>query len=216
MIDEDNSATLGHVAYSRLRDMILSGELPVGTTLQEKKLAEKLGVSRTPVREAIMRLMMEGLVLRSAGLTPVVRKLSLDDFIEILHVRRLLEVEAARKAAEVGDAGALDELLAVMKSYVAGHVPSTEEHVRSDDLLHEGIARLAGSRLLLGMIGDLRQKTRIFDKGRLPERFEPGAREHIEIIEAIKARDPGRAEAAMRTHIDNVRACVLTHLRRLF
>lgn len=216
MIENDSNETLGHSTYTRLRDMILSGALTAGTTLQEKKLAESLGVSRTPVREAVMRLVMEGLVLRTAGLTPVVRKLSVDDFIEILHIRRLLEVEAARKAAEAGDGGALDGVARTMLSYRDGVVPTAEEHISSDDELHDKVARLAGSRLLASMIGDLRQKTRIFDMGRLPERFAPGVAEHIEIIEAIQSKDPDRAEIAMRTHIDNVRSSVLGHLRRLF
>lgn len=216
MIENDSTETLGNATYARLRDMILNGALPTGTTLQEKKLAENLGVSRTPVREAVMRLVMDGLVQRTAGLTPVVRKLSVDDFIEILHARRLLEVEAARKAAEAGDGGALDGVKAILLSYRNGTVPTAEEHIASDDALHQKVADLARSRLLVSMIGDLRQKTRIFDMGRLPERFAPGVAEHLEIIEAIQAKDPDRAEIAMRTHIDNVRASVLGHLRRLF
>lgn len=213
---EDPISTLGHSTYERLRDMILSGALPAGTSLQEKKLAERLGVSRTPVREATMRLMMEGLVLRAAGLTPVVRKLSVDDFIEILHVRRLLEVEAAGRAAEKGGSDDLREIAARIAEFRDGLEPTPEEHVTVDDRLHQVIADLAGSRLLAELISDLRQKTKIFDMGRVPERFQPGVLEHLEIIDAILNRDVERAQSAMRTHIDNVRASVMAHLRRLF
>lgn len=214
--DQASISTLGHSTYERLRDMILNGELPAGASLQEKKLAERLGVSRTPVREATMRLMMEGLVLRTAGLTPVVRRLSTDDFIEILHVRRLLEVEAAGRAAETGGSAELRAIAARIAEFRDGYEPTPEEHVAVDDRLHQIIAGLAGSRLLAEMIDDLRKKTKIFDMGRLPERFEPGVHEHLEIIEAVFARDVTRAQDAMRAHIDNVRSSVMNHLRRLF
>ncbi len=215
-ISEEAASTLGNSTYERLREMILDGTLVAGTALQEKRLADRLGVSRTPVREAIMRLMMEGLVQRTAGFTPIVRRLSIDDFIEILHVRRLLEVEAAGRAAEIGGSADLRTIRDRIQAFADGVVPTPQEHVAIDDRLHSTIAGLAGSRLLADLIHDLRQKTKIFDMGRVPERFQPGVLEHLEIIDAVLDRDPERAQQAMRTHIDNVRGSVLTHLRRLF
>lgn len=210
------AATIGETAYLRLRDMILSDAFSAGDALQEKKLADMLGVSRTPVREAITRLTTEGLVERTIGLTPVVRRLSANEFIEILHARRLLEVEAAGRAAEGGDSQALAAIRAKIERFAEGAVPTPAEHVAVDDELHATVADLAGSRVLAQLIGDLRQKTKIFDMGQLPERFAPGVAEHLEIIDAILARDVTRAQDAMRTHIDNVRASVIDRLRRLF
>jgi len=210
------NASLGETTYERLRDLIFSGTLVAGDALQEKKLADLLGVSRTPVREAITRLTTEGLVERNAGLTPVVRRLSANDFIEILHVRRLLEVEAAGRAAETGGSDELRLIAARIRAFGNGHIPTAEAHIAVDDELHSTVANLAGSRILAELIRDLRQKTKIFDMGRVPERFEPGITEHIEIIDAILARDTARAQTAMRTHIDNVRSSVIDHLRRLF
>jgi len=208
-------ANLGLSTYERMREMILRGELGTGTARPQTPMADRPGVSRTPVREAITRLVSDGLVVREAGLTPVVRRLTVDDFVEILHVRRLLEVEAAGRAAASGGSPAL---LALRQRFVAfrdGPAPDAESHVEADDRLHLGLVRLAGSKLLEGLVVDLRQKTRIFDTGRVPERLLPGAIEHIEIIDAVMAGDCEGAQAAMRRHIDNVRASVLRHLNRL-
>ena len=90
---EKITQTLGQSAHERLREMILGGELSAGTRLQEKTFADRLGVSRTPVREAIALLISEGLVTRSSGGVPTVNSISITDFMEILHVRRLLECE---------------------------------------------------------------------------------------------------------------------------
>jgi DNA-binding GntR family transcriptional regulator len=210
------NSTIGEATYLRLRDMILGDVLSAGDSLQEKKLADLLGVSRTPIREAITRLTTEGLVERTIGLTPVVRRLSTSEFVEILHVRRLLEVEAAGRAAESGGSDALRAILAKIRRFRDGDIPTPAEHVAVDDELHSTVANLAGSRILAELIRDLRQKTKIFDMGQMPERFMPGTAEHIEIIDAILSRDASRAQEAMRAHIDNVRSSVIDRLRRLF
>jgi DNA-binding GntR family transcriptional regulator len=214
--DTGLTSTLGQSSYERMRDMILQGTLATGMSLGEKRLADILGVSRTPVREAITRLVSEGLVVHEAGQTPVVRSLSIGDFIEVLHMRRLLEVEAAGRAAEAGSTRELDTLRLSFIAFRDGPPPDLETHMHADDSLHNCLADRAGSRLLAKMIQDLRLKTRIFDTNRLPARLVPGAIEHIEIIDAVIARNPERAQAAMRAHIENVRASVLSHLGRLF
>lgn len=209
--------TLGQSVHDRLRGMILAGELPSGTPLQEKLFAEKLGVSRTPVREAVAKLTSEGLVTRNGGGVPTVSRISMTDIMEILHIRRLLESEAARQAASVNSPPELFlALRARLMQYLQGDRPSVAEYAQFDEDLHVLIAKTAGSNLLTEMVKGLKLKTRIFDKGSIPERFEPGCHEHIEIIDAVLARDPDRAEAAMRSHIDNARSAILSHLYRLF
>lgn len=214
---EKITQTLGQSAHERLREMILGGELSAGTRLQEKTFADRLGVSRTPVREAIALLISEGLVTRSSGGVPTVNSISITDFMEILHVRRLLECESARQAASVNSPA--EPLVALRKrvdAFLAGPRPTAVEHMRLDDDLHILIARIAGSRLLTDLIQNLRLKTRMFDQGSIPARFEPGCHEHIEIIDAILARDPDRAEGAMRVHISNAREAIINHIHRLF
>lgn len=215
MDGEALTATRGRATYHRLREMILDGTFPVGTPLQENMLAARLGVSRTPVREALAQLINEGLVSRVSGLTPTVRRLSIDEFVEILHMRRLLEVEAAGRAAESSGTGELPAIRERFVAFLEGEHPTVEEHTALDDRLHSTLAALSGSRLLAQYVADLRLKIKMFDKGRLPERFIPGSREHIAIIDAVLARRPEDAQRAMRDHLDNVRESILSFLRRL-
>ncbi|KQT54926.1 GntR family transcriptional regulator [Aureimonas sp. Leaf454] len=215
--DRNLPQTLGQSVHERLRAMILAGELSSGTPLQEKVFAERLGVSRTPVREAVAKLTSEGLVTRDGGGVPTVSRISVSEIMEILHVRRLLESETARQAAGVN--ASPEPFLALrgqLTRFLQGDRPSVAEYADFDEDLHSLVARTAGSHLLTELVKGLKLKTRIFDKGSIPERFEPGCREHIEIIEAILARDPDRAELAMRTHIENARSAILGHLSRLF
>ncbi|WP_210495167.1 GntR family transcriptional regulator [Microvirga antarctica] len=212
----DPGVRLGDATYSRLRDMILNGTLPTGTVLHEKRLAEGLLVSRTPVREAISRLISAGLVVRDPGLAPVVRRLSVNEFIEVLHVRRLLEVEAAGRAAERNGTAEYASLREQFVRFRDAQVVDFTEQFNADERLHEILALQADSKLLAELISDLRMKTQIFDATRVPERIKAGSIEHIGIIDSVVSGDVERSREAMRTHIDNVRASVLSHLQRLF
>ena len=217
MATEAGTSTRAQVAYRQLRELILDGSFPAGTPLQENMLAAKIGVSRTPVREALALLISEGLVSRVAGLTPVVRMISIDDFVEILYLRRLLEVEAAGRAAASGRSSVeLEAIRERLVSFLGGEQPTTEEHIAVDDKLHATIAELSGSNLLAQFVHDLRLRTKVFDKGRLPERFVPGCHEHIVIIDAVLNHDAHAAETAMRTHLDNVRESIMSYLKRLY
>ncbi len=217
MNDLRDTSTLGQSAYAQLRQMILGGALPAGTRLQEQNLAEQLGVSRTPVREAIGRLAAEGLVARPNGGAPVVHKISVGEIMEILHVRRLLECETARQAAQ-GQAP-VEQFLGLrarIERFLQGDRPSPQAHLEVDERLHDLIAASSGSHLLRELVATMKVKTRMFDNGSIPERFEPGCHEHIAIIDAILARDPVAAETRMRSHLNNARAAILGHLARLF
>ena len=215
--NRQTTQTLGQSVHERLRTMILAGELASGTPLQEKVFAEKLGVSRTPVREAVAKLTSEGLVTRDGGGMPTVSRISVAEIMEILHVRRLLESETARQAASVNASPEpFLTLRAQLMHYLEGERPSVADYADFDESLHSLVARTAGSHLLTELVKGLKLKTRMFDKGSIPERFEPGCHEHIEIIDAILARNPDRAELAMRTHIENARSAILGHLSRLF
>lgn len=209
--------TLGGSAFKRLKAMILDGSLEPGMRLSEKKFADLLGVSRTPVREAIGQLISEGLAIRSPGGTPVVNRISLNDIMEILHIRSLLECEAARKAADSGaDTNELLVLRKTVSSFLTGPRPKPEAHSALDMQLHGVIARMAGSKLLIELIEGLKIKTRMYDQGSIPERFEPGCHEHIAIIDAIVAQDGAKSAETMKLHLKNVRESIISHIYHPF
>lgn len=209
--------TLGDSAFKRMKAMILDGTLEPGTLLREKKFADRLGVSRTPVREAIGQLISEGLATRSESGAPVVSSVSLSDIMEILHVRSLLECEAAKKAALSGKSMA--QLLAYrveIVGFLEGPRPDPQVHSALDSHLHLEIARLAGSKLLTELIEGLKTKTRMFDQGSIPDRLMPGCHEHLAIIDAIAAQSPDEAAATMKLHLANVREAIISHIYHPF
>jgi DNA-binding GntR family transcriptional regulator len=212
----ETSQTLGDSAFRQIKAMILDGTLGPGTRLPEKNLADQLGVSRTPVREAIGQLVSEGLATRSNGGAPVVSIVSLTDIMEILHVRSLLESEAARKAAISGKS---TENLATLRARVSGFLdirPSAEDHTALDMQLHLTLAGMAGSKLLADLIEGLKIKTRMYDQGSIPDRFLPGCHEHIALIDAVMAGNADAAAAAMRLHLTHVRQAIFSHMHHPF
>lgn len=209
--------TLGDTAFERIKAMILDGTLEPGTVLREKKFADRLGVSRTPVREAIGQLISEGLATRSESGAPVVNSVSLSDIMEILHVRSLLECETAKKAALSGKP--TDSLLAYraqIVGFLEGPRPDAQVHSTLDSQLHLEIARLAGSKLLIELVEGLKVKTRMFDQGSIPDRLIPGCHEHLAIIDAITSQFADAAAAAMKLHLTNVREAIISHIYHPF
>ena len=168
------------------------------------------------MREAIARLITEGLATRAGGV-PTVNAISVGEIMEILHVRRLLECDAARQAASShADPEPLIALRMEVEAMLDGPPPEPARHAELDEALHLAVAEAAGSALLREMIAGLKRKTRIFGQSSIPGRLLPGAREHLEIMDAVLARKPSRAERAMRAHIEATRDAILAHVRRLF
>ena len=202
--------SLADQTYSRLTDMLLSGELPNGTPIMERRLAEQLEVSRTPVREAINRLETEGLLERKGG-RMLVRKIDLKEFLEVLHIRKLLECDAAKNAVDRIPQQLLTELRSYTQSLLAKGTVSSDEHRTIDEFFHTSITESCGNNLLAKTIADLRRRTAMFDHDRLPARLKPGCQEHLEVITALENGDGEAAASAMGHHIDNVRKSILEH-----
>lgn len=201
--------SLSEFAYGQILDLMLSGKVQAGTVLQERKLAEMLSISRTPVREALGRLEAESLVSRRQGRTLVVADVSVENYISLLDMRRILEVEAAARATgRVNDEQveavrqAIDELVNV-KEITPAH------HWAVDEMVHGTIAEAAGNQMVVSTIRDLRRRTHIFNTSRIPHRLLPGASEHLELLRAVTGQDPELSRRLMGEHLDNVRDAII-------
>lgn len=192
-------------AYRTLLEMIQLGRLPADKPVQERTLAATLGISRTPLREAMSRLIGGGFAIRTPRGQLVVKEPTLREYLEILQMRILLEGESAAIAALRLDTKRTQSVIAEVQSHLLAQNTSKEENHRVDNLVHDTIASASGNPLMAQTIHDLRIKARCFDQNGAPERFAPSCREHVAILQAIVERRPDEARAAMQMHLDNAR-----------
>ena len=204
--------SLSQQIYDRLLTMMIERKLPVGTVLQERKLAEALEVSRTPAREALYRLETEGYISRQPGNSLIVREFSTRELMEVLHVRAMLEVEAVALAIGRISNEELDEIEASVRRVLEDEEPNPVDDWAVDSRLHDTIANASGNAVLAKMALELRLKTRMFNMIRVPDRFRVGHMEHLEIIAAIRAGEREAARAAVRNHIDGVKNAIIRKL----
>ncbi|KAB8313701.1 GntR family transcriptional regulator [Erwinia endophytica] len=202
-----NDQSLTQNAFDAVLQMIQLGTLANGDVVNERRLAEQLGLSRTPVREALGRL--EGRhYLRRSGRTLLVNGVELSEILEIMSVRCLLEADAARNAAGKMPPARLAIIRQQLMEMDQPEQVTATRHWQIDDFLHLSIAETSGNKLLLRLIDELRTRTRMFGKETVPARFEPGRHEHLAIIDAIEAGDGERAAQAMISHIEAARLAI--------
>ncbi|WP_160299964.1 GntR family transcriptional regulator [Devosia geojensis] len=212
MLDTAEATSLSELAYTRLLDLILSGRIPPGTMLQERRLADMLSMSRTPLREALSRLEAEQMITRSHGRAPVVSNVGIENFIFTLDMRRILEVEAAGRATGRLTPELVAQVTASIETLMDIPAPTPAQHWAVDDLVHGAIADAAGNPLVAATIRDLRRRTRLFNTARIPKRLMPGASEHLTMINAVAGNDPEMSRQVMGRHIDNVRDAIIEFL----
>ncbi len=203
--------TQTQIAFKTVRGWILSGQLSSGSLINERQLAERLGLSRTPVREALGRLEGEG-HLRKQGRAIIVSEIRVEEVMEVLALRIVLETEAARLAAGRISPDKVKSIIQSVKGLTVAQKTTPAKHWSVDDLVHLSIAEASGNALLRKTISDLRDRTRIFGVDRIPNRFDPGKSEHLAILTALERADADGAAAAMRTHLENVREGILKSL----
>ncbi|MBV9078453.1 MAG: GntR family transcriptional regulator [Methylobacteriaceae bacterium] len=192
---------LSNLAYKSLSELIRTRRLKGGVPIIEAKLAEGLGLSRTPLREALQRLEGEGLVVKTANRSFMVRAVDLAEYLQSLKVREILEPEAAALAlGRVPPAriGAARQEIADLMAATSYH---TDAHWRSDDRVHTLYAEACGNAVLAQMIAGLRVTTRLFEIARLADRLGPDSREHLDILDAIEAGDARAARRAVQAHL---------------
>ncbi len=207
-------------AYEQILNLILSGSVEPGGTVTERRLAEVLSMSRTPIRDALLMLEGEGLLIRQGTRGLQVKQMRIDDYMDALQIRQLIEPEAARLAAGRMPVAELDDLIATLTDILQGARDGAPKPDRSvvrgvDDRIHSGIAEAAGNPQLAQIIRTLRLQTQIFDLRSVPERLESTCQEHIDILQALLDDRPEDASKAMRRHLDGVRDSIIRRLARV-
>jgi DNA-binding GntR family transcriptional regulator len=193
-------------AYAEIRGLILAGDVAPGATLTEEALATRIGVSRTPVREALRRLESELYVSRTETQRLVVAQWSLDDIAEMFTLRSMLEGHAAARASQRISAQTLDALHqcnARIITAAAAPSPDIASFLAENRRFHELILSAAGSRRLVTMLATLVEQPVV---RRTASRYSAAelarsAHDHAELIQAFQARDADWARAVMTGHI---------------
>ncbi|WP_137125211.1 GntR family transcriptional regulator [Roseomonas sp. HF4] len=191
-------------AFREIRARILSGALPAGALVLEGEMAVALGLSRTPVREAMVRLADEGLVHLRPRHGMQVKPLSADDMREIYDVLTELEAAAARRCAERGlDAATLASLesaVAAMDAALARD--DLDAWADADADFHRRLTEASGNAMLAAVVASFADRAHRWRMATLRLRPRPDASndDHRAVVAAIRARDPARAEAIHRAH----------------
>jgi GntR family transcriptional regulator, rspAB operon transcriptional repressor len=192
------------MAYEHVRTSILRGELPVGTVIAEARLADQLGISKTPMRQALQLLRTEGLLETGPRRQLVVRGFSADHRNEVLRIREALEEIAVETACRVMSLEQIDQLqLNLLRQRRAVEANNEEGFLVLDEEFHIRIANGANLPIVAQLLEQMRGFARLMRLGRSqpPEHLQDILVEHTRIVEAIEARDVDAALRALHDHL---------------
>jgi DNA-binding GntR family transcriptional regulator len=190
-------------ATELIRQAILDGRLEPGSPLKEQELAHELGISRTPVREALLMLQAEGLIVTTPNRTAVVREHDIDDLRDLYQLRALLEGYAARQAAKRISVEELDRLDASCARFERLSRDDVHGLVKENLLFHNMILSAAGSERLIWMVQKVIELPLVYKSyiWYSPDQKRISAQRHRQITKALGERDAERAESLMREHV---------------
>jgi DNA-binding GntR family transcriptional regulator len=202
--------------YRVLKRDILAEAFRPGQPLAETELAERFGISRTPIREALIRLQADGLVRIEPRRGASVQALSVTDFLEVNELRLILEPYAAREAALSLDRTEIEELRAKHASIRTGDPNEMDlrQLEQLDSNVHEAIARASGNerlRQLVHNLDDMMQAMRVDD---IRRRYRETHESLGQLIAALEARDPDAAESVLCRHINDFRGAIVNQGQR--
>ncbi|MWA14422.1 GntR family transcriptional regulator [Streptomyces sp. BA2] len=191
-----------------LRAALIAGELRAGEVYSAPTLAARFGVSATPVREAMLDLAKEGLVDTVPNKGFRVTAVSEKQLDEYKHIRALIEIPTTAELATSADPAALEALRPVARQIVTAAADGDLiAYVEADIRFHLGLLTLSGNDHLVEVVGDLRKRSRLYGLQALVDagRLEASAEEHLEILDALLARDEETVRAVMTRHLGHVR-----------
>ena len=215
-VNMDEYLPLRDVVFKTLRQAILKGELEPGERLMEIQLAERLGVSRTPIREAIRKLELEGLVLMIPRKGAEVAKISESNLRDVLEVRRSLEELAIDLACQRITEEELDELNRAEVDFKAAIENGDAMQIaQTDESFHEIIYNSTKNQKLVQILNNLREQMYRYRLEYIKdaEKRQILLVEHESILRAIRSRHVAEAKEAVRAHIDNQEITVSKNIK---
>ncbi len=215
-LDMDDALPLRDVVLNTLRRAILLGELKPGERLMELHLAEKLGVSRTPIREAIRILELEGLVTMMPRKGAAVAQITEKSMNDVLEVRRALDALCAELACDRITSEELDALRLASDSFEAAvRTADAKEIAHADVAFHDIIVRATGNQRLIQLVNTLSEQMYRyrFEYIKDTSQHETLIKEHRIIYQSIVSKDRETAAAAAKTHIDNQEKAIIRQIR---
>lgn len=218
-LDLQNHRPLREIVYEELKRQILVGEIAPGTRMMEVELADEMGVSRTPVREAIRKLEKEGLVTIEPRRGAYASDISIKDMLDVLAVRENLEGMAAALAAEkVTEEEKVDFIKATEAYENAIKSGNTEEIIKCDEFFHQLIVSYSGNKTLIQLLSQVQELALRFRYIYYDDfsRYEKMPKEHEEIEQAILSEDTHRARIVAQEHVSKLRQFVIDKGETLF
>jgi len=188
----------------RLRQQIYSRALEPGSWIDEMKLSQEFGISRTPLREALKVLAVEGLVTMKLRRGAYVTEVSRDDVVQVYHLLALLESDAAARVAEHADATQRAQLQ-LLHARLEKQVRQRDAFFATNEQFHMALLEIAGNRWAMQIVTDLRKVMKLnrhhslFKQGRLSDSLA----EHRALMDAIAAQDGAQARELMRAHFEH-------------
>lgn len=197
-------------AYREVSRAIITGRLKAGSRLSVPELARRLDISRSPVREAVLRLTYDGLAENRGRRGAVVATLDPRDFLSLLEVRSLLEGFAARKAAEnavADDVAGLQRVIRRHRDHIEAADGDETAHVELDQEFHSMLRDIAANEDLTAILSRMQGRAHLSftTLWREPFRSDDALREHEAIVEAVAAGDGDAAQEAACAHVEAVR-----------
>ena len=210
--DVQNHRPLREIVYEQLKRQILTGRITPGTRMMEVELADEMGVSRTPVREAIRKLEKEGLVTIEPRRGAYASDISVKDMVDTLEVREDLEGLAAALAAERMTEEQIDELVKITEGYSEAILNSdTEKIIHYDEKFHKHIVSCSGNKTLIQLseiVQELALRFRYIYYDDF-SRYENMPVEHRQIIAAITSGDADTARMSADSHVKKLKEFVI-------
>ena len=218
-LDLHNHRPLREIVYEELKRQILVGEIAPGTRMMEVDLAEEMGVSRTPVREAIRKLEKEGLVTIEPRRGAYASDISIKDILDVLEVRQTLEGMAASLAARKVTEEEKQDFIRANSAYKAAILSgNTDEIIKNDEYFHQLIVNYSDNKTLTQLLSQVQELALRFRYIYYDDfsRYERMPKEHEEIEEAILSGDIAKAKIVAEEHVAHLKEFVIKHGENLF